>query len=98
VTFSRYDRYALAVLAVGVATCAALWRWADVLYGGGSRRAGWGLGMLGCTLPALALGAYALWLRHQRAPGQAAAQVRWLNAAVGLAAGFSIVMLLFSLM
>lgn len=97
-TSTKYDRYALAVLAVGVLTCAAVWRWADAIFRGDSRLAGWVLGMLSTALPALALGAYARWLRHQRAHGQSAAQVHWLKAALGIAVGFSLMMILFSLM
>lgn len=95
---TKYNRYALAVLTIGVLGCAAAWRLANVMYRGGSQLEGWWVGLLGCALPALALGAYALWLRHQRALGQPGAQVPWLNAAIGLAVAFSVFLLLFSLM
>jgi hypothetical protein len=95
---TKYNKYALFALTVGVLGCAAVWRWANIIYRDRSQLAGWWVGVLGSMLPALALGAYLLWLRHQRALGQHVARVPWLNAALGLAVAFSVFLLLFSLM
>ncbi len=95
---TRYNKYALFALTAGVVGSAVVLRWTSVIYRDRSQLAGWWAGVLGSMLPALALGACFLWLRHQRARGQDAARVPWLNAALGLAIAFWVLLFLFSLM